>query len=976
MVGSSHDDTLTGLELANDTINGGFGDDTIYGLGGDDYIRGYFGADVIYSGDGNDEIFDGDGADTIYAGAGDDLVHLLRDYDNDLVYAGADAVTDVSLNDTIQIGDGNGEYNAVGNSDFISERVDSRESGIIIDLQAETVTWQTGAVDTIVGFEHVIGSYTGFDYIYGDDEANIIDAIAGGSYLQGYRGDDTLAGFTSQNDTVSYAEVTTTALNVNLDYNATTTATIGAETDSLRYIDHVVGTNYVGGAGDTIVGDEIGNRIYGQDGDDYINGGAGNDIIDVRVELGEILAKDQTLVYSAATDTVYKVVTTQETWTDALAIASSTILAGSGDGGYTASDVAGRLVTFESGREARIVHSLTTTMIYWAGAAYDAVDDAWEWVGGPNDGMAFYANGDYIDGAIEAFYSDTSTSNSLMEPDGRAGQIYLSIGTAGYWNTADNVGEANSPTTPYTGGRGYIIEWDASAFANDGTNNDNTLLGGTGDDQIYAAGGNDTLNGGSGMDTLLGGAGSDTVTGGTEDDIIYISSDGVADTYDGGADTDTISAEQATAGVEINLDNVGVQTITDIGGGTTNIGADVISNFENIRGSNYGDILSGSAVGNAIYGNDGNDTIYGLDGNDYLEDGFGADTLYGGNGDDRIRIWDDNDTDYIYASFNGTDSDTGDALYFSKFSGDIIVNLAAGTVTSAKGYVDYVDGFVNVFMDDDSDADTVYGNAAINIITGADGNDYINGGAGNDTLYGSDWDSATGFSVDPGYVGTSAEANWLDYLNEGGTGAVDVTLNGSSAGTAIDTYGDTDTVYYFRHVRGTNLDDNIVADANNNELRGYDGADTIDAGNGDNIVYGGIDNDIITAGTGDDELYGDEGDDTITAGAGRDTIEGNDGNDLIYGGDEQDEIYGGADNDTLYGDAGADQLFLEHESTVARVELYLIVQPFENGVSAIRIYDDLQDMLFLRHGNEPTFGPGTSAPCTAHIGAGDLVLVF
>ncbi|MEC9235659.1 MAG: calcium-binding protein, partial [Pseudomonadota bacterium] len=768
-----------------------------------------------------------------------------------------------------------------------------------------------------------------------------------------------------QNDTVSYAEVTSDALTVTLNYDATTTVSFGAETDTLTLIDHIVGTNYTAGTGDIINGDEIGNRIYLQDGDDYADGNGGNDIIDARVELGEILAKDQSLVYLADTNTVYKVVDTQLTWTAAEAAAIANVLAGSGESGlYTPSDVAGRLVTAESGTETRVVYGQlgTNGTNYWMGGVYNSGESAWEWTGGPLDGVNFYEGGGYITGGYDVFSQPTGSTTALDEPDGRAGQTYLLMNTGGWWVTADNVGEANTSATPYTGGRGYIIEWDAAAFANAGTNNDNTIYGGTGDDTIYADAGDDTLYGDSGADVILGGAGSDTIYGGAEDDTIYLSSDGVADTYDAGTGSDTLNALQLTTGIDINLDDAGNQTITDFGGGTTNIGADVISGFQNVKGSNFDDLIQGDALNNSLRGNDGDDTVYGHDGNDYLEDGYGADTIYGGDGDDVIVLYGDNDSDIVYAGIDQTtDNDTGDELRFNKLGGDVVINLMTNTVTSNKGYVDYIYGIENITLNDDTGDDTVYGNAASNTITGADNNDYINGGAGEDWLYGHD--ESGGLSVDPGHA-AGREGNWLDYLNEGGSFGVTVTLDGSNESLATDTYGDTDHIFYFQHVRGTNEADTITGDQYNNLLNGNDGADILDGATGDDQINGGAGNDTIYSGAGDDTVVGGDDDDSIYGDAGQDTLNGDAGNDYIEGGGDADEIYGDDGDDTIYGDDGADLI--------------------DGGLGADLIYGGLgddfinggdhADTIYGGDGNDNItlyFGGGTASADTVYGEAGD-----
>jgi Ca2+-binding RTX toxin-like protein len=79
----------------------------------------------------------------------------------------------------------------------------------------------------------------------------------------------------------------------------------------------------------------------------------------------------------------------------------------------------------------------------------------------------------------------------------------------------------------------------------DGLSND-TVYGGSGNDNIDGGAGRDYLYGGSGNDTLFGGAGRDYVSGGSGDDTLNGDTDAVAfslhgvDTMNGGSGNDTL----------------------------------------------------------------------------------------------------------------------------------------------------------------------------------------------------------------------------------------------------------------------------------------------------------------------------------------------------------------------------------------------------------------------------------------------------
>ena len=63
---------------------------------------------------------------------------------------------------------------------------------------------------------------------------------------------------------------------------------------------------------------------------------------------------------------------------------------------------------------------------------------------------------------------------------------------------------------------------------------------------------------------------------------------------------------------------------------------DTFRNFENLRGSKYGDRLSGDATGNVLEGNQGFDQWSGRGGSDVLVGGAGSDWLWGHQGADRF----------------------------------------------------------------------------------------------------------------------------------------------------------------------------------------------------------------------------------------------------------------------------------------------------------------------------------------------------
>jgi Ca2+-binding RTX toxin-like protein len=118
-----------------------------------------------------------------------------------------------------------------------------------------------------------------------------------------------------------------------------------------------------------------------------------------------------------------------------------------------------------------------------------------------------------------------------------------------------------------------------------------------------------TVTGDATHGVLYGANGADTITGGAEND--WIDGGGGNDTLNGGGGFNTVSFASAQAGVTVSLT---LQTQSQ----ATGAGTDVLSNFQNLAGSVFGDHLTGDANGNVIDGGGGGDVLTG---------GAGADTF-------------------------------------------------------------------------------------------------------------------------------------------------------------------------------------------------------------------------------------------------------------------------------------------------------------------------------------------------------------
>ena len=118
----------------------------------------------------------------------------------------------------------------------------------------------------------------------------------------------------------------------------------------------------------------------------------------------------------------------------------------------------------------------------------------------------------------------------------------------------------------------------------------NGLVGGRGNDLLDGVDGSDTLIGSQGNEPLIGGSGFDRLD---------------------------YSQDTSTRGVRVNLT---LGTARDGFGGH-----DLVSNFEDVRGTRFNDVIVGSALDETLRGEAGNDRLQGGDGNDKL---FGGRTRH------------------------------------------------------------------------------------------------------------------------------------------------------------------------------------------------------------------------------------------------------------------------------------------------------------------------------------------------------------
>ncbi|NEP15243.1 MAG: calcium-binding protein, partial [Symploca sp. SIO2C1] len=297
--------------------------------------------------------------------------------------------------------------------------------------------------------------------------------------------------------------------------------------------------------------------------------------------------------------------------------------------------------------------------------------------------------------------------------------------------------------------------------------------GGEGNDHLYGGTGSDILIGGEGNDRLYGGEGKDFFDGGEGIDTVFFD--------ENFAITADLSQHRATY-----TNDAGVEVI------------ETLLNVETVVGNALDDLLIGDAANNTLWGKQGNDTLIGGAGNDRLFGGAGVDFFDGGEGSDSVY--------FIYEKFAITaDLNQGRATYTNDAGVEVVETLLN------------VESLVGTAFDD-----LLIGNAVTNGLSGGEGNDTLIGGEGDDFLYG-------GAGVD--FFDGGEGNDTADFINE--EFAITADLNAETV-TYTDAVGNTivETISNIEQLRGTNFDDLLIGNAENNTLFGDPGEDILDGGSG------------------------------------------------------------------------------------------------------------------------------------------------
>jgi Ca2+-binding RTX toxin-like protein len=439
-----------------------------------------------------------------------------------------------------------------------------------------------------------------------------------------------------------------------------------------------------------------------------------------------------------------------------------------------------------------------------------------------------------------------------------------------------------------------------------GSNQNDTLLGDNGVNDIEGGAGDDTIAGRGGFDYLKGGAGNDSITTGLGADLDYV---------DGGADFDTVTL----LGNGLNFDLSLINRPSVSYGGFTGV--------ERFIGTDGNDTFKDDGTGHEYWGGLGRDTFYGA---------AGADTFNGGDGVDIVsyatstsEITAAFDYGFFFAGLVTSGFRGGDA------QGDTLTNIE-NIIGSA--FDDNIVGSVSAvdnFYDGGAGNDRIDGGGGRDIIIGGAGADEIQGGDGTDTI-----------SYDTSMAAITAAFQTVSYFS----GLIFRTINagfrnGDAQGDTVSSVENVIGSAYNDSVVGTNTDNKLDGSFGNDLIFGMGGNDVLIGGIGADTIYGGDGNDtvsyagsfegvkvafasgsyrfglntvLVTAGfTGGDAegdtvldvenaigtdyadvLYGDALNNWFEGGGGIDVLVGNEGDDVLMGGLGNDNIDGGAGSDT------------------------------------------------------------------------------
>lgn len=445
-------ENLTGGAL-NDVLSGDSSRNVLMGMAGSDQLFGAAGDDELHGGAGNDLLNGGDGFDI--AGysleRGPVTVNLsLTAPQNTGTATGSDTLTSIE---------------GVYGSAFDDLLIGNAGTNLLVGNMGNDNLAGGAGSDTLAGGN-------GNDVLHGDEGDDVLQGDEGNDTLIGGTGNDELIGGTGA-DAVDYRS-STSGVTARLD--------VGTASDGFGGLDTLAEIEDIWGSGfnDVMVGNQIGNWLFGGTGSDVILGLDGNDVIS-----GGTGAANE--IHGGAGDDTYIVET-----------AGDTIIEYAGEGVDTVETALGQLSI-----------AVNIENLFYTGSQ--------NFVGIGNSGNNVIGGGAGSDVLLGLAGNDILIGGSGIpnELHGGQGDDYYIITAPDtiVEQYGEGVDTVEARTSSYTLGANVenLVFGGTGTFVGSGNNLNNLLQGGDDNDILYGQGGDDLFLGTSGTDIYDGGSGLDTL---------------------------------------------------------------------------------------------------------------------------------------------------------------------------------------------------------------------------------------------------------------------------------------------------------------------------------------------------------------------------------------------------------------------------------------------------------------------------------